>query len=267
MKRLISTTIAIVFLSSGIGFPFVSANAVVKVGTTCTKVNELIKSNGKIFACTKSGKKLAWKAATAAQVAKFKAQELAKSKVAIGSKGPGGGIVFYDAGSAQQWGRYLEVAPDGWTHGGDRYYTDPSTHWCNFMNDSIYPTPAPAPATGTAIGTGASNTDLIVKMCTEGAAVDARAYRGGGKSDWFLPSKDELNALCYFHNGQTPVTNPAGCGGGKPVLSLEFSYWSSSANSAFSAWAQNPYSGYVSNPFWHSSFEKPTVSMRPIRAF
>ena len=30
----------------------------------------------------------------------------------VGDRGPGGGTVFYDAGSAQTWGRYLEVAPN-----------------------------------------------------------------------------------------------------------------------------------------------------------
>ena len=29
----------------------------------------------------------------------------------VGDRGPGGGYVFYDAGSTQPWGRYLEVAP------------------------------------------------------------------------------------------------------------------------------------------------------------
>ncbi|MFM8835538.1 MAG: hypothetical protein ACKOFM_01575, partial [Actinomycetota bacterium] len=29
----------------------------------------------------------------------------------VGSVGPGGGVVFYDAGSPQWWGRYLEAWP------------------------------------------------------------------------------------------------------------------------------------------------------------
>jgi len=54
------------------------------------------------------------------------------------------------------------------------------------------------PGTQTSVGTGKINTDLIIAKIgktTNYAAGIARAYRGGGYSDWFLPSLDELNEL------------------------------------------------------------------------
>jgi hypothetical protein len=51
-------------------------------------------------------------------------------------------------------------------------------------------------ATETAIGTGKSNTDkIIIKHPTNSAAAVARAYNGGGYSDWYLPSRDELRRM------------------------------------------------------------------------
>ena len=54
-------------------------------------------------------------------------------------------------------------------------------------------------ATQTAIGTGLSNTNAIITSqggtSTSYAAGIARAYNGGGYTDWYLPSKDELNIL------------------------------------------------------------------------
>ncbi|MCO6480203.1 MAG: hypothetical protein J5I94_26425 [Phaeodactylibacter sp.] len=48
-----------------------------------------------------------------------------------------------------------------------------------------------------AVGAGAQNTADILAECGEGgiAAELAAGYRGGGYSDWFLPSADELNLM------------------------------------------------------------------------
>ena len=109
----------------------------------------------------------------------------ASATCAIGDTGPGGGVVFYDAGSEKAWGRYLESAPANWNK-------DPYWMWCD-KGEAGYDD---ALKTGTAIGTGAANTKLIIKACgKDSAAGAASAYRGGGLSDWFLPSKRELNQM------------------------------------------------------------------------
>jgi hypothetical protein len=107
------------------------------------------------------------------------------SAYSVGDTGPGGGIIFYDAGSQQSWGQYLEAAPANWDGTNDS--EDPYVQWgCD--GTSIQ--------TNTAIGTGAANTFAIIAGCNgTNAASTARAYRGGGKSDWFLPSKDELEQM------------------------------------------------------------------------
>jgi hypothetical protein len=56
------------------------------------------------------------------------------------------------------------------------------------------------------------------------AAVAARAYRGNSFTDWYLPSKDELNAL-YLQR-----TTVGGLAGG---------YWSSSEERNSHAWGQD----------------------------
>ena len=51
--------------------------------------------------------------------------------------------------------------------------------------------------TGTAIGTGQANTTAIINQagCTSGAAYLCYHLTEGDYSDWYLPSKDELNKL------------------------------------------------------------------------
>ena len=111
----------------------------------------------------------------------------------VGSIGPGGGIVFYDAGSYQSWGRYLEVAPKDWSG-----KADPNAEWCNvidvLLSDSISDLILKAKI-GDEIGKGKANTNMMLAGCNSGAAVLANSYKGGGKSDWYLPSIDELTEL------------------------------------------------------------------------
>jgi len=47
------------------------------------------------------------------------------------------------------------------------------------------------------IGTGSANTDAIIAQNSPeaSAAKLCRDYSGGGKTDWFLPSYDELHAI------------------------------------------------------------------------
>jgi len=103
----------------------------------------------------------------------------------IGDTGPGGGLVFYDAGSTLSWGRYLEVA----TTSSSPAWNDLMVAWSGNTNTIV--------GTSTAIGTGYANTLAMVAQSDQvnRAGTRTRAYLGGGKSDWFLPSKDELNQL------------------------------------------------------------------------
>jgi len=89
-------------------------------------------------------------------------------------------------------------------------------------------------ATGTALGTGAANTNAIIAQNgagTDYAAGLARAYTGGGYSDWYLPSKDELDKL---YQNRVAIGGFHTASGDKPY------YWSSSqsADSANVAWIQ-----------------------------
>jgi hypothetical protein len=92
-------------------------------------------------------------------------------------------------------------------------------------------------ATATALGTGSSNTDAIIAVqgatATSYAAGLARAYTGGGYTDWFLPSKNELNKM-YLNKGDINTIAAANSGS-------NFSngyYWSSTESNGYYALRQ-----------------------------
>jgi hypothetical protein len=82
-------------------------------------------------------------------------------------------------------------------------------------------------ATATAIGTGVSNTEKIVSIQGEGsyAAKLCDDLTLNGFSDWFLPSKDELDLM--YKNLHL-----------KGIGSFGDTYWSSSEGDVGRAWTQ-----------------------------
>jgi hypothetical protein len=125
--------------------------------------------------------------------------------------------------------------------------------WCNVTNAYLKlltdGTTPYSTATLTTIGSGARNTKLMLGTCTSGAANMATSYNGGGKSDWFLPSKDELAQL---YAQKTTV-------GGFVDDSY---YWSSSEYDAADAWFHTFLNGFQDGDVKGSAFY-----VRPVRAF
>ena len=105
-------------------------------------------------------------------------------------------------------------------------------------------------ATGTAIGTGLTNTNTIIAAQGSGsyAASIARDYNGGGYTDWFLPSKDELNIL---------YENKFAIGG-----FTDYYYWSSTEIDDVNAWEQDLGSGGQ-----YDDEKRLTDNVRAVRAF
>jgi hypothetical protein len=202
-----------------------------------------------------------------------------------GNTGPGGGTVYYVAssnftstGSACGTAcRYLEVAPVGWimasTPAGQTNCSvlgtssvDPRCGWSGNTSDAIG-------TTGTGIGTGYANTSaMITQSNTAGkAGTVARAFQGGEKTDWFLPSKDELNALCKWAANDTvnTICNNNGAGTGLSVTNGGFAswlYWSSSEISNLPS-VQVFQSGSSFGNQNRESRSQGNVSVRPVRAF
>ena len=149
-----------------------------------------------------------------------------------------GGIIFYVDGSG--------------AHGLIAAAQDQSAGMVWWNGAYIYTS-----ATATAVGTGQANTRKIVAAQGAGsyAASLADTLVLNGYSDWFLPSKDELNLM--FHN--------IGPGAPAPLNNIGMfsgNYWSSSEFNYGNAWFQNFGDG---NQY---DYQKDyTYSVRTVRAF
>ena len=175
------------------------------------------------------------------------------------SGGTATGTISLNIGDSYQGGKvaYVLVSEDpgydaNTPHGLIAATSDQSTgiRWYNGSHTTTG-------ATGTDIGTGLSNTNTIINSqgatATSYAAGLARAYTGGGYTDWYLPSKDELNKL---------FLNKTAIGGF--MLDL---YWSStevdpSSNPNYFAWIQ-----YFDNGGLYHGGKNTTYYVRAVRAF
>ena len=106
-------------------------------------------------------------------------------------------------------------------------------------------------ATGTEVGTGTSNTDTIISSQGSGsyAAQVCADYSVSGYSDWYLPSKDELNLLYVERATVGGITGDV--------------YWSSTENNTNWAWLQFFSSGSQDG----NSSKSYTRYVRAVRAF
>ena len=140
----------------------------------------------------------------------------------VGDPGPGGGTIFYDAGSLQWWGRYLEA----------RSLDTAGVPWSLRPQEAVYTgdsaTVQRQRIDAKLIGMGRVNSMRIVAQSGTGRYAASIVDRStiGGKNDWFLPSKDELNALYNFKAIR-----------GMPSLSAS-PYWTSTEAARNIAWYQ-----------------------------
>ena len=173
----------------------------------------------------------------------------------VGDIGPGGGIIVYDAGYDDYWGRYLEVAPKS----------------CELTRVAFATTPIGSLFTASdrvrakAIGAGRLNTKTLADRTSTTAAQGARKPCNG-KTDWFLPSKGELNeafrALSHGRVG-TALT---------PIGQFERGYyWTSSDYNGQTAWTQYFADGQqfdrVQTLSGNKSGKANPFYVRPMRAF
>jgi hypothetical protein len=117
----------------------------------------------------------------------------------------------------------------------------------------------------------ANTNQIYARLTTAGsvatadyAAGVAWAYTNNGKTDWHLPSKDELNELCKYAIQQTTGNTSESCVGPRTRRS-SFSaafYWSSSETQALAAWGQD----FDAGNQLHLSKAYPQ-RVRPVRAF
>ena len=246
----------------------------------CTKTETKVVLNrtGARGASGAKGAKGATGAAGASSPTGFTARSVCGSNgttlCAVGVQGPGGGtIVYVDSTNEMPEYDYLEVAP---ADASSSVAWATTTMKCGSAASADCQTGFLSDA-GTALdylglGTGRAATAAIVARHnaggvakTEYAAGIADAYTTATASDWFLPSRDELNEVCKFARNTDQVAGAdIVCAGGalRDGFSTAGYYWSSSEIDDYMAW------DHLFEPNIQSASSKvKSFPVRPVRAF
>jgi hypothetical protein len=221
--------------------------------------------------------------ALASSVSKITLQSGASSGLvyAVGDPGPGGGTVFYVANTPFACGparastcTYLEAAPSGWANGGTPA-NDPTKNAAIALHAgsdvAAITNSVGANNTSATIGLGYLHSIAIVDQGnnTTTAAGAARAYLGGGKNDWYVPTTAELNQMCKWMRGVAWTSDATICSGGTLNAGTGAAgfvanpYWSSTEYDGGSIWAQSFNDGNQGL----NGLKGNNYYVRPIRAF
>jgi len=197
----------------------------------------------------------------------------------VGDIGPGGGVVFYDSGKTEPWGRYLEAAPAACQKSGLTWRIALPGKKGTQQLPMLYPTwktAARQRVESKRLGMGQANTTLVITQhkglpqasIESTAAGYANSLVCGGKDDWFLPSKDELDTLYNV----LAVTDNDLTGNNSFGFTRGF-YWTSSEYNNETAWTQLWVDGQqFDREKWLSGDKRKDggfnpFHVRPIRAF
>jgi hypothetical protein len=169
---------------------------------------------------------------------------------AVGDIGPAGGVIFFVKPNNSGGWRYLEASPVDF----DFAVAWGETATLPDARNALW-TPN-EPETGAGLGDGQRNTKLLIgaksiDTANITAASACKLFRYNEMLDWFLPSRDELDALY-----RVVVSKKLGGFGDK-------SYWTSTQSTQSTAWFQTFNNGRM----YPNGLKTDRLYIRPIRAF
>jgi len=224
------------------------SSALALEGTKCSKIGQKRSVAGQSFNCVRDGKRgLRWKSASGSKTVSTTSTTPGVScaqggPCRVGDRGPGGGIIYLVVTTPFACGprlegscTTLEAAPERWQLDASVNLPDtgdPLRNWAARSNS--YVSVAGVGAGRIEFGTGYANSLAIAAQSgnssLDTAAVLALSYKGGSKSDWYLPARDELDYL------QRRISNTLG------GFSSDF-YWTSTESHQVSGEQVNFLSG------------------------